>query len=386
MRQNARTNLNQRKMKSSLQNLQQRPVLVQILVQVLVQILAGSTVCSSESPKSREDAATATPTGLPWRSSSPGINGQLVALKVIRTSAQEGVPFTAMREASLLKKLKHNNVVLLHDIVQTDDTLTFVFEYVQTDLSQYMQQHPGGLHSHNVKLFSFQLLRGLSYVHKQKILHRDLKPQNLLISFRGELKLADFGLARSKSVPCQTFSSEVVTLWYRPPEVLLGSTDYSSALDMWGAGCILVEMLQGAPAFPGLSDISEQLRKIFSVLGVPSEETWPGVSLLPNYSTECFGRRDPRPLRSVWKRLGMLPTKTEDLVQNLLRPNPRVRISAQDGLQYKYFSSLPHGVHSLPDTESIFKVPGVSLEAEVRDRFYPGPRVRTSLLERAKFW
>ncbi|XP_033833919.2 cyclin-dependent kinase 15 isoform X1 [Periophthalmus magnuspinnatus] len=314
------------------------------------------------------------------------INGQLVALKVIRTSAQEGVPFTAMREASLLKKLKHNNVVLLHDIVQTDDTLTFVFEYVQTDLSQYMQQHPGGLHSHNVKLFSFQLLRGLSYVHKQKILHRDLKPQNLLISFRGELKLADFGLARSKSVPCQTFSSEVVTLWYRPPEVLLGSTDYSSALDMWGAGCILVEMLQGAPAFPGLSDISEQLRKIFSVLGVPSEETWPGVSLLPNYSTECFGRRDPRPLRSVWKRLGMLPTKTEDLVQNLLRPNPRVRISAQDGLQYKYFSSLPHGVHSLPDTESIFKVPGVSLEAEVRDRFYPGPRVRTSLLERAKFW
>ncbi|XP_055022366.1 cyclin-dependent kinase 15, partial [Boleophthalmus pectinirostris] len=314
------------------------------------------------------------------------INGQLVALKVIRTSVQEGVPFTAMREASLLKKLKHNNVVLLHDIVQNHDGLTFVFEYVQTDLSQYMEQHPGGLQQHNTRLFSFQLLRGLSYVHKQKILHRDLKPQNLLISFRGELKLADFGLARSKSVPCQTFSSEVVTLWYRPPEVLLGSTDYTSALDMWGAGCILVEMLQGAPAFPGLSDVSEQLRKIFSVLGVPSEETWPGVSLLPNYSTEGFGRCDPRPLRSVWKRLGMLPSKTSDLIQDLLRPNPRVRISAQDGLQHKYFSSLPPAVHAVPDHESIFKVPGVSLEAEVRDRFYPGPRVRTSLLDRAKFW
>lgn len=314
------------------------------------------------------------------------INGQLVALKVIQTSVQEGVPFTAIREASLLKKLKHNNVVLLHDICQSPDSLTFVFEYVQTDLSQYMQQHPGGLHSHNVRLFGFQLLRGLAFVHKQKILHRDLKPQNLLISFRGELKLADFGLARSKSVPCQTFSSEVVTLWYRPPEVLLGSTDYSSALDMWGAGCILVEMLQGAPAFPGLSDVHEQLRKIFSVLGFPSEETWPGVSLLPNYSTEPFERCEPRTLRSVWKRLGLLPSKTEDLVQNLLRPDPRVRISAPDGLQHKYFSSLPPGVHSIPDMESIFKVPGVSLEAEVRDRFYPGPRVRPSILDRAKFW
>uniref|UniRef100_A0A8C6WHE2 mitogen-activated protein kinase n=1 Tax=Neogobius melanostomus TaxID=47308 RepID=A0A8C6WHE2_9GOBI len=300
------------------------------------------------------------------------INGQLVALKVIHTCPQEGVPFTAIREASLLKKLKHNNVVLLHDICQSPDALTFVFEYV------YMQQHPGGLTSHNVRLFSFQLLRGLSYVHKQKILHRDLKPQNLLISFRGELKLADF------VGPCQTFSSDVVTLWYRPPEVLLGSTDYSSLLLLQGAGCIVVEMLQGAPAFPGLSDVSEQLRKICSVLGVPSEESWPGVSLLPNYSTGltpsclfvfmCFV-----------SRLGLLPSKTEDLVQNLLRLDPRVRLSAPDGLQHKYFSCLPSGVHSIHDFESVFKVPGVSLEAEVRDRFYPGPRVRASVLDRAKF-
>ncbi|KAK7880735.1 hypothetical protein WMY93_032649 [Mugilogobius chulae] len=145
-------------------------------------------------------------------------------------------------------------------------------------------------------------------------------------------------------------------------------------------------MLQGAPAFPGLSDVSEQLKKIFSVLGVPSEETWPGVSLLPNFSTDSFGRCDPRSLRSVWKRLGLLPSKTEDLVQNLLRLDPRVRISAQDGLHHRYFSFLPPEVLNLSDSESIFKVPGVSLEPEVRDRFYPGPRVRPSLLDRAKFW
>nr|XP_004573257.1 cyclin-dependent kinase 15 isoform X2 [Maylandia zebra] len=211
------------------------------------------------------------------------INGQLVALKVIRMKTEEGVPFNAIREASLLKRLKHANIVLLHDIIHTRETLTFVFEYLQTDLAQYMIQHPGGLRYHNVRIFMFQLLRGLCYIHSRRILHRDLKPQNLLISYLGELKLADFGLARSKSIPSQTFSSEVVTLWYRPPDVLLGSTDYSTALDIWGAGCIFIEMLQGAPAFPGVSDEFEQLQKIWEVLGLSSEDSWPGVSLLPNY-------------------------------------------------------------------------------------------------------
>ncbi|XP_072876038.1 cyclin-dependent kinase 15 isoform X3 [Chlorocebus sabaeus] len=214
------------------------------------------------------------------------INGQLVALKVISMNAEEGVPFTAIREASLLKGLKHANIVLLHDIIHTKETLTFVFEYMHTDLAQYMSQHPGGLHPHNVRLFMFQLLRGLAYIHHQHVLHRDLKPQNLLISHLGELKLADFGLARAKSIPSQTYSSEVVTLWYRPPDALLGATEYSSELDIWGAGCIFIEMFQGQPLFPGVSNILEQLEKIWEVLGVPTEDTWPGVSKLPNYNPE----------------------------------------------------------------------------------------------------
>uniref|UniRef100_A0A3B4XTN8 mitogen-activated protein kinase n=1 Tax=Seriola lalandi dorsalis TaxID=1841481 RepID=A0A3B4XTN8_SERLL len=299
------------------------------------------------------------------------INGQLVALKVIRMKTEEGVPFTAIREASLLKGLKHANIVLLHDIIHTRDSLTLVFEYVQTDLAQYMTQHPGGLHSHNVRIFMFQLLRGLCYIHSQRILHRDLKPQNLLISYLGELKLADFGLARSKSIPSQTFSSEVVTLWYRPPDVLLGSTDYSTALDMWGAGCIFIEMLQGAPAFPGVTDVFEQLRKIWTVLSVPSEESWPGVSLLPNYKPG---------------ELNQLPYKTEDLVQRMLKGVPADRISAHDSLQHPYFSTLPLPIMHLRDTVSIFKVPGVRLETEVRDIYNPGRRVKPSLLPGAKCW
>ncbi|XP_042369044.1 cyclin-dependent kinase 15-like [Plectropomus leopardus] len=280
------------------------------------------------------------------------INGQLVALKVIRTKTEEGVPFTAIREASLLKGLKHANIVVLHDIIHTRDSLTFVFEYVQTDLAQYLTDHPGGLHSHNIRLFMFQLLRALCFIHSRRILHRDLKPHNLLISYLGELKLADFGLARSKSIPSQTFSSEVVTLWYRPPDVLLGSTDYSTALDIWGAGCIFVEMLQGAPAFPGVTDVFEQLQKIWMVLGLPSEESWPGVTQLPNYKPEWFHRSEPKQFRSVWKRLDQLPYKTEDLVQRMLRGVPAARISAQDALRHPYFSTLPAPIMHLRDSKS----------------------------------
>ncbi|KAF7711136.1 cyclin-dependent kinase 15 isoform X1 [Silurus meridionalis] len=314
------------------------------------------------------------------------INGHLVALKVIRMKTEEGVPFTAIREASLLKGLKHANIVLLHDIIHTRESLTFVFEYMQTDLAQYMIQHPGGLHPWNVRIFMFQLLRGLSYIHSRRILHRDLKPQNLLISYMGELKLADFGLARSKSIPCQTYSAEVVTLWYRPPDVLLGSTDYSTALDIWGAGCIFIEMLQGVPAFPGVADAFEQLVKIWRVLGMPTEESWPGVSELPNYKSECFLPCKPQQFRDVWKRFAQLPYKTEDLAQQMLTVIPKERISAQDALHHPYFSTLPPPVMQLRDTVSVFKVPGVRLESEVSDIFSPNIRMKSSLMPEGKCW
>ncbi|RXM32110.1 Cyclin-dependent kinase 15 [Acipenser ruthenus] len=195
----------------------------------------------------------------------------------------------------------------------------------------------------------FQLLRGLSYIHRQRILHRDLKPQNLLISYLGELKLADFGLARAKSIPSQTYSSEVVTLWYRPPDVLLGATDYSTGLDMWGVGCIFIEMLEGSPAFPGVTDIVEQLQKIWAVLGVPTEETWPEVTELPNYKPEWFLPCQPRMLRNVWKRLGQLPYKAEDLAKKLLQCVPRDRLAADEALRHEYFNSLPSALLQLPD-------------------------------------
>jgi len=176
---------------------------------------------------------------------------QLVALKEIRLERDEGVPFTAIREISLLKELKHNNIITLHDIIYSRKTLTLVFEFVDRDLSRYMEECDHKINVNNVKLFLFQLLRGLDYCHSRRILHRDLKPQNILISSIGELKLADFGLARAQSVPTKTFTDEVVTLWYRPPDVLLGNIEYGTSIDMWGVGCIFFEMISGHTLFTG---------------------------------------------------------------------------------------------------------------------------------------
>uniref|UniRef100_A0A6I8NDB7 Cyclin-dependent kinase 14 n=1 Tax=Ornithorhynchus anatinus TaxID=9258 RepID=A0A6I8NDB7_ORNAN len=291
------------------------------------------------------------------------VNGKLVALKVIRLQEEEGTPFTAIREASLLKGLKHANIVLLHDIIHTKETLTLVFEYVHTDLCQYMDKHPGGLHPHNVKLFLFQLLRGLSYIHQRYILHRDLKPQNLLISHLGELKLADFGLARAKSVPSHTYSNEVVTLWYRPPDVLLGSTEYSTCLDMWGVGCIFVEMIQGVAAFPGMKDVQDQLERIFLVLGTPNEDTWPGVHSLPHFKPERFTLYSSKALRLAWDKLSRVAC-AEDLASKLLQCSPKTRLSAPAALSHQYFSDLPPRLWDLANMSSIFSIPSIRLHAE----------------------
>ncbi|KAM3614869.1 uncharacterized protein V6R79_020159 [Siganus canaliculatus] len=294
------------------------------------------------------------------------VNGKLVALKVIRLQEEEGTPFTAIREASLLKGLKHANIVLLHDIIHTKETLTLVFEYVHTDLCQYMDKHPGGLHPDNVKLFLFQLLRGLSYIHQRYILHRDLKPQNLLISDTGELKLADFGLARAKSVPSHTYSNEVVTLWYRPPDVLLGSTDYSTCLDMWGVGCIFIEMIQGVAAFPGMKDIQDQLERIFLVLGTPSEDSWPGVNSLPHFKPDRFTLYSAKKLRQAWNKLGYVD-HAEELASRFLQCFPKNRLSAHAALNHEYFSNLPPRLWELQDMSSIFTISNIKLQTESGD-------------------
>eukprot|EP01136_Pigoraptor_vietnamica_P020542 Opistho-1_new@69558 len=263
--------------------------------------------------------------------------GDIVALKSIRLdSEEEGVPCTAIREISLLKELKHVNIVRLHDVLHTDKKLTLVFEYCDQDLKKYMDGQGGDIGVMTMKSFLFQLLKGVAFCHEHRVLHRDLKPQNLLINKRGELKLADFGLARAFGIPVRQYSHEVVTLWYRAPDILMGSRRYSTSIDIWSAGCIFAEMAAGGrPLFPG-SSTSDQLTRIFKVLGTPSEETWPGVSELPEWKAD-FPVFKPVPLHTV---LPMIDPYGLDLLQRMLQYQPELRISAEEAMNHPYFHDL----------------------------------------------
>jgi serine/threonine protein kinase len=160
------------------------------------------------------------------------------------------------------------------DTRHSENKLMLVFEYMDLDLKKYMdtQGDRGALEPNVVRSFMFQLLKGTAFCHENRVLHRDLKPQNLLINKRGELKLADFGLARAFGIPVNTFSNEVVTLWYRAPDVLLGSRTYSTSIDVWSAGCIMAEMISGVPLFRG-RDNNDQLNQILRILGTPDDNT-----------------------------------------------------------------------------------------------------------------
>ncbi|CDQ75457.1 unnamed protein product [Oncorhynchus mykiss] len=258
------------------------------------------------------------------------LTDNLVALKEIRLEHEEGAPCTAIREVSLLKDLKHANIVTLHDIVHTDKSLTLVFEYLDKDLKQYMDDCGNIMSMHNVKIFLFQILRGLAYCHKRK------------------------------SVPTKTYSNEVVTLWYRPPDVLLGSSEYSTQIDMWGVGCIFYEMAAGRPLFPG-STVEDELHLIFRLLGTPSEDSWPGISGVDEFKSYNFPKYKPQPFINHAPRLD---TEGIELVLSFLKYESKRRISADEAMKQAYFKSLGARVHTLHESVSIFTLKDIQLQRD----------------------
>lgn len=241
-----------------------------------------------------------------------------------------------------MKELKHENIVSLYDVIHTENKLMLVFEYMDKDLKKYMDSHPstaggprGALDSPTIKSFMWQLLRGIAFCHENRVLHRDLKPQNLLINNQGQLKLADFGLARAFGIPVNTFSNEVVTLWYRAPDVLLGSRTYNTSIDIWSAGCIMAEMFTGRPLFPGTTN-EDQLLKIFRLMGTPSERSWPGISTFPEYKTSwpVYATQELRNLLPQVDGLGL------QLLGQMLQVRPEMRCSAQQALAHPWFAEF----------------------------------------------
>ncbi|MEW5302585.1 MAG: hypothetical protein WDW36_005354 [Sanguina aurantia] len=263
---------------------------------------------------------------------------EIVALKKIRLEQEEeGIPSTAIREISLLKELSHDNVVKLHDVIHSEKRLYLVFEFLDLDLKKQMDSMPNFSKDHRlIKLFLWHMLGGIAYCHSHRIFHRDLKPQNLLIDRgRNKLKLADFGLARAFGVPVRAYTHEVVTLWYRAPEILLGSKTYSTPVDVWSIGCIFAEMINHRPLFPGDSEI-DQLYKIFQVMATPDEGSWPGVSRLPDYR-DTFPRWRARDLADI---LPTLEPAGVDLLARMLTYAPDRRISARAAMQHEYFADM----------------------------------------------
>ncbi|KAL7337698.1 cyclin-dependent kinase 5 [Rhodotorula toruloides] len=266
------------------------------------------------------------------------ITNELVALKEIHLDAEEGTPSTAIREISLMKELKHPNIVRLYDVIHTESKLMLVFEYMDLDLKKYMDMHGerGALEPAVVRSFMWQLLKGTAFCHDNRVLHRDLKPQNLLINKKGELKLADFGLARAFGIPVNTFSNEVVTLWYRAPDVLLGSRTYSTSIDVWSAGCIMAEMISGVPLFRG-RDNNDQLSQIIRILGTPDEATLRRIaSESPEVQLRPFPRLNRIPWASLYPKAHPLAL---DLLDKLLQFDPARRLDCTSALHHQYFSS-----------------------------------------------
>lgn len=193
-----------------------------------------------------------------------------------------------------------------------------------------------------VKKFMSQILEGIRYCHSRRVLHRDLKPQNLLINREGNLKLGDFGLARAFGVPLRTYTHEVVTLWYRAPEILLGGRQYSTGVDMWSVGCIFAEMGTRKPLFPGDSEIDE-IFKIFKLLGTPTEAEWPGVTSFPDFK-ESFPKWERKHEEELVNADGIKVLGEEglNLLESLLVYDPAGRISAKQAVHHAYLTEKIH--------------------------------------------
>uniref|UniRef100_A0A5F9CC98 Cyclin-dependent kinase 2 n=1 Tax=Oryctolagus cuniculus TaxID=9986 RepID=A0A5F9CC98_RABIT len=238
------------------------------------------------------------------------LTGEVVALKKIRLDTEtEGVPSTAIREISLLKELNHPNIVKLLDVIHTENKLYLVFEFLHQDLKKFMDASAlTGIPLPLIKSYLFQLLQGLAFCHSHRVLHRDLKPQNLLINAEGSIKLADFGLARAFGVPVRTYTHEVTR----------------------------------RALFPGDSEI-DQLFRIFRTLGTPDEVVWPGVTSMPDYKPSF-----PKWARQDFSKV--VPPLDEDgrsLLSQMLHYDPNKRISAKAALAHPFFQDVTKPVPHL---------------------------------------
>ncbi len=258
---------------------------------------------------------------------------RFVAIKKIKkTEYSFGQEISAVREIKVLKAIQSEYVLRLEDVFIHKDYIHLVLEYVEWNLEDVFKNKDILIMPGNIKAWMFMLLSGLYECHKRFFVHRDIKPNNLLLNSKGILKLADFGLSRRIA---SRMTPQAVTRWYRAPEVLLAAKTYSTESDMWSVGCVFAEMFLRVPLFAGDTDI-KQLDLIFSLLGTPSEKEWPEMKNLPGYFS--FRHVIGTPLKNFFTAVS---DDAIDLLKRMLTYNPQKRITCIEALQHEYFTSEP---------------------------------------------
>lgn len=227
------------------------------------------------------------------------------------------------------------------DVFACKKNLNLVLEFYETDLEMVIKDRMLPFSPADIKCWMLMLLRALEYCHQRFVIHRDLKPNNLLLAPTGLIKMADFGLARSFGFPLDPMTSQVVTRWYRAPELLFGARHYTGAVDVWAAGCIFAELMLRTPFMAGETDMG-QLKVIFQALGTPSTQDWPGMTALPDYV--AFPKNPKPPLASIFNAAS---ADALDLLDKMLTFDPVRRITARAALGHPYFTNAPRP--SLPE-------------------------------------
>ncbi|KAI4939892.1 uncharacterized protein J4E92_001178 [Alternaria infectoria] len=263
----------------------------------------------------------------------------MVALKKIRMEGErDGFPVTAIREVKLLQSLNHANIVNLREVMVEKNDCYMVFEYLSHDLTGLLNHPTFKLEQAHKKDLAKQLFEGLDYLHRRGVLHRDIKAANILVSNTGQLKLADFGLARfyAKSSKLD-YTNRVITIWYRSPELLLGETQYGPAVDIWSAACVLVEIFTRHAIFPGDGGEINQLDKIYNILGTPTVQDWPGIVDMQWFELLRPTERKQSTFEEKYK--DRVSPMAFELLQAMFLFDPNARPTAADVLEHPFFTS-----------------------------------------------
>ncbi|KAK3145496.1 hypothetical protein QOZ80_3BG0253530 [Eleusine coracana subsp. coracana] len=274
---------------------------------------------------------------------------EIVAVKKMKRKFYQWEECISLREVKALQKLIHPNIVKLKEVTMENHELFFIFEHMECNLYDVIREKQVAFSEVDIRNFMLQILQGLAHMHNNGYFHRDLKPENLLVS-NSTIKIADFGLAREVSSN-PPYTDYVSTRWYRAPEVLLQSSAYTPAIDMWAVGAILAELFTLSPLFPGESE-TDQLYKICAVLGTPDYAVWPEGMNLPRSSSFKFFQI---PARNLMELIPNASLEAIDLIQQLCSWDPRRRPTAEQALQHPFFNVctwVPRPLHDASSTKT----------------------------------